>query len=101
MDIETIEKLQCDLISKNKIIFINDDIVGEILLSIEKKLNMKEIDRSQITDTLLHTAAEMFVYLTNCPRDNLFTKQKHFAEFFANASPRTIVETVLSINKLL
>ena len=42
----------------------------------------------------------MYFYLGNCPSVDSYSDQEYFRDFFAKASPRNIVETVLNINKL-
>ena len=79
---------------------ITDDVIDNYLSSLENKLNMKEINQSQITDSLLKSAAEMFIYLTYCPSSDTFNKQIYYADLFATASPRSIVEAVLNMNKV-
>ena len=93
------EKTLPDCLLNDKIL-IGDDIIEDLLSSLENKIIMKEINQSQITESLLNSAAEMFMYLVNCPSEEILNKQKYYEDFFLNASPRTIVWTLLNINKL-
>ena len=50
------------------------------------------------TDSILQTAAEIYLYMLNTPDTADSTARKKY--FFANASPRNILETVLNMNKV-
>ena len=42
----------------------------------------------------------MYLYLAICPDMDTFNTQTYYQDFFTNASPRTIVETIMNVNKL-
>ena len=56
--------------------------------------------QKELTVTLLNEATEMYLYLVNCHNEYSFKQQLYYADFFQNASPRTIVLAILNANRL-
>ena len=52
---------------------------------------------SNITESLLDTAHQMFTYLTNCPDTDVSYWLNWYVDMFTSSSPRTILQNIVSI----
>ena len=77
----------------------------ELLVTVEDKLQLNhslpvsEIYKSVLTNSLLESGHEMYLYLANCPQRGTPIKRKRYEDFFFNASSRAITEVVLNVMK--
>ena len=89
----------------NEVLLYNP-VIHTLLRTLEEKLNLgistsEPVYTSQVTQATLESAFQMFLYLANCP-SLLLTRhvKEELIKFFVEASPRTIIEIILKINKL-
>ena len=102
--------LQCDFLNFydgqiGQMNFLHKGIIMHYLFDEEVYLNKPRgefypVYNRNITNSTLQAAAQMFLYLANCPSPDGFRKQLDYADFFYNDSSKNILEAILNINKI-